>query len=29
MAAWRRNQVFSDPAELERHLNNLRKAGLK
>jgi adenylate cyclase len=27
--AWQRNQFFSDPAELERHLNNLRKAGLK
>jgi len=27
--AWKRNQLFSDPAELERHLNNLRKAGLK
>ena len=25
---WRRNQVFSDPTELERHVNNLRKAGL-
>jgi TolB-like protein/Flp pilus assembly protein TadD len=27
--AWRRNQWFRDAAELERHLNNLRKAGLK
>jgi adenylate cyclase len=27
--AWRRNQFFSDPAELERHVNNLRKVGLK
>jgi len=27
--AWKRNQRFSDPAEQERHLNNLRKAGLK
>jgi adenylate cyclase len=26
---WRRNQVFKDPAERERHVNNLRKAGLK
>ncbi|MBI3801811.1 MAG: tetratricopeptide repeat protein, partial [Deltaproteobacteria bacterium] len=26
---WRRNQAFNNPAELERHLNNLRKAGLK
>ncbi|HEV8711804.1 MAG TPA: tetratricopeptide repeat protein [Candidatus Binatia bacterium] len=27
--AWRRNQFWKDPAEMERHLNNLRKAGLK
>ncbi len=27
--AWRRNQFFSNPAELERHINNLRKAGLR
>jgi tetratricopeptide (TPR) repeat protein len=27
--AWRQNQSFSDPIELERHINNLRKAGLK
>jgi hypothetical protein len=27
--AWRQNQFFSDPVELERHVNNLRKAGLK
>jgi adenylate cyclase len=27
--AWRRNRTFMDPAELERHVNNLRKAGLK
>jgi len=27
--AWRRNQFFRDPAELERHAHNLRKAGLK
>jgi tetratricopeptide (TPR) repeat protein len=26
---WRRNQVFKDSAERERHINNLRKAGLK
>lgn len=26
---WRRNQFFKDPAERERHVNNLRKAGLK
>jgi adenylate cyclase len=26
---WKKNQWFRDPAELERHLNNLRKAGLK
>jgi adenylate cyclase len=26
---WKRGQFFSDPAELERHVNNLRKAGLK
>ncbi len=25
---WRRNQFFIDPVELERHVNNLRKAGL-
>jgi tetratricopeptide (TPR) repeat protein len=26
---WKRNQFFKDPAEMERHINNLRKAGLK
>jgi len=26
---WKKNQWFKDPAELERHINNLRKAGLK
>jgi adenylate cyclase len=27
--AWRQNQFWRDTAEMERHLNNLRKAGLK
>jgi Flp pilus assembly protein TadD len=27
--AWRKTQWFKDPAELERHINNLRKTGLK
>jgi adenylate cyclase len=27
--AWRKTQWFKEPAELERHLSNLRKAGLK
>jgi len=27
--AWRKTQWFKDPADFERHLNNLRKAGLK
>ncbi|HEV8717236.1 MAG TPA: tetratricopeptide repeat protein [Candidatus Binatia bacterium] len=26
---WKKNQWTKDPAELERHINNLRKAGLK
>jgi adenylate cyclase len=26
---WRKGAYFRDPAELERHMNNLRKAGLK
>jgi len=26
---WRQNQFWKDPKEMERHLNNLRKAGLK
>jgi adenylate cyclase len=26
---WRKNQWTKDPAQLERHINNLRKAGLK
>jgi adenylate cyclase len=26
---WRQNQFWKDPQEMERHLNNLRKAGLK
>jgi len=27
--AWRWNRAFRNPAELERHVNNMRKAGLK
>jgi tetratricopeptide (TPR) repeat protein len=26
---WKKNQWLKDPAQLERHINNLRKAGLK
>ncbi|HEV8714653.1 MAG TPA: hypothetical protein VGX03_17715 [Candidatus Binatia bacterium] len=26
---WKKNQWFKDPAELQRHLNNLQKAGLE
>ena len=26
---WKKNQSFKDPAELDRHISNLRKAGLK
>lgn len=26
---WRQNQFWKDPKEMERHLNNLRKAGLR
>jgi len=29
MEIWKRSQFFKDPAERERHINNLRKAGLK